>query len=105
MRLSQGLALRMGAQNVTVRPDLPSAEESGGLTVLHGTHSELASLLPTLPAESASTPTLAFAALPGNPASALIVSGPTPQAVQAAADRLVEQATTENSKERGQETA
>lgn len=104
MRLSQGLALRMGGQNVTVRPDLPSAEESGGLTVLLGTHSELASLLPTLPAESASTPTLAFAALPGNPASALIVSGPTPQAVQAAADRLVEQATTENSKERGQET-
>ncbi|MFP5078545.1 cellulose biosynthesis cyclic di-GMP-binding regulatory protein BcsB [Rhizobium sp. YIM 134829] len=92
MRLSQGLALRMGGKPVSVQATLPTGERKGGLTVLLGTKSELAPLLPTLPAGAATAPTLGFAALPDDAASALIVSGPTQQAVQAAVERLATQA-------------
>ncbi|OLP58012.1 hypothetical protein BJF93_13340 [Xaviernesmea oryzae] len=95
MRVAQGLALRMGGQAFTVQSALPRSQGAGGLTVLLGTQSELAKLAPGLPPEAATAPTLAFMPLPESPASALVVSGPTPQAVQAATERLATQAQSE----------
>ncbi|OQP83389.1 hypothetical protein BTR14_22475 [Rhizobium rhizosphaerae] len=98
MRLAQALSLRVhGAnQTVTVRADLPPVTQTSGLTVFLGTQSELADLVPTLPATAASGPALGYVPLPmatagssGAGPTALVVSGPTPRAVQTALDRLL----------------
>jgi hypothetical protein len=86
LRLSQALALRtqMPNQTISFHTALPTERAAGTLTVLVGTSREIASVTRTLPPEAMAG---AFAGFEDDiiaGTSALIVSGPTPQAVQSA---------------------
>lgn len=86
LRLSQALALRtqMPNQTISFHTTLPSERDAGTLTVLVGTSREIASVTRAVPPEALAG---AFAGFEDDiiaGASALIISGPTPQAVQSA---------------------
>lgn len=90
LRLSQALALRTQMPNQTIRfVTAPSIERKAGtLTVFVGTAREIAGMGGVLPPEASAGAFAGFgAAAPGN-FSPLFVSGPTPQAVQAAIETL-----------------
>lgn len=92
LRLVQALALRthMPNEQITIRPDLPSSSPAGSLVVLFGTAAEITGMLPAAPQDSRTGPSVSF--MPGPPSfggvNALVVSGPTPEALQAAVDTL-----------------
>ena len=90
LRLSQALALRTQMPNQTIRfVTAPSTErEAGTLTVFVGTAREIAGVAGALPPEASAGAFAGFGnAGPGN-SSPLFVTGPTPQAVQAAIETL-----------------
>lgn len=92
LRLVQALALRtqMPNEKVTIRPDLPSSVPDGSLIVVYGTTAEITGMLPSPPQDSRTGPSVSF--MPGPPSfggvNALVVSGPTPETLQAAIDTL-----------------
>ncbi|MFK3780718.1 cellulose biosynthesis cyclic di-GMP-binding regulatory protein BcsB [Agrobacterium sp. NPDC089420] len=90
LRLSQALALRTQMPNQTIRfVTAPSAERRAGtLTVLVGTARELAGMAGSLPPEASAGAFAGFATAAPGGLSPLFVSGPTPQAVQAAIETL-----------------
>jgi hypothetical protein len=85
--LVQGVTLLAGTPEprVTVSATLAGAAGSGTLTVAIGTASELAPVLPRLPAEAAERAVVAFVDDASLGASVLVVSGPTWSDVAAAA--------------------
>ncbi|MDH6295301.1 cellulose synthase subunit [Agrobacterium fabrum] len=90
LRLSQALALRTQMPNQTIRfVTAPSTERKAGtLTVFVGTAREIAGVAGALPPEASAGAFAGFGnAGPGN-SSPLFVTGPTPQAVQAAIETL-----------------
>ncbi|CAH0125905.1 hypothetical protein SRABI05_01029 [Agrobacterium fabrum] len=90
LRLSQALALRTQMPNQTIRfVTAPSTERKAGtLTVFVGTAREIAGVAEALPPEASAGAFAGFGnAGPGN-SSPLFVTGPTPQAVQAAIETL-----------------
>ncbi len=90
LRLSQALALRTQMPNQTIRfVTAPSAERKAGtLTVFAGTAREIAGIAGTLPPEASAGAFAGFGATAPGGFSPLFVSGPTPQAVQAAIETL-----------------
>ena len=90
LRLSQALALRTQMPNQAIRfVAAPSTERKAGtLTVLVGTAREIAGIVGTLPPEASAGAFAGFGAAAPGGLSPLFVSGPTPQAVQAAIETL-----------------
>ncbi|MDH0616342.1 MULTISPECIES: cellulose biosynthesis cyclic di-GMP-binding regulatory protein BcsB [unclassified Agrobacterium] len=90
LRLSQALALRTQMPNQTIRfVAAPSSERKAGtLTVLVGTAREIAGMAGTLPPEASAGAFAGFGVAAPGGLSPLFVSGPTPQAVQAAIETL-----------------
>ncbi|MND34173.1 cellulose biosynthesis cyclic di-GMP-binding regulatory protein BcsB [Agrobacterium tumefaciens] len=90
LRLSQALALRTQMPNQTIRfVTAPSTERKAGtLTVLVGTAREITGLAGVLPPEASAGAFAGFGAAAPSGLSPLFVSGPTPQAVQAAIETL-----------------
>ncbi|KAA3511540.1 cellulose biosynthesis cyclic di-GMP-binding regulatory protein BcsB [Agrobacterium rosae] len=90
LRLAQAIALRtqMPNQNVTFSTTLPTERKAGTLVVIAGTSREIATATRSVPPEALAGPYAGFEnnVVPG--VSALIVSGPTPQAVQTAIESL-----------------
>ncbi|MGK9041552.1 cellulose biosynthesis cyclic di-GMP-binding regulatory protein BcsB [Rhizobium sp. SA279] len=90
LRLSQALALRTQMPNQTIRfVAAPSGERKAGtLTVFVGTAREIAGIAGTLPPEASAGAFAGFGVPAPGGLSPLFVSGPTPQAVQAAIETL-----------------
>ncbi|PYG55207.1 cellulose biosynthesis cyclic di-GMP-binding regulatory protein BcsB [Rhizobium sp. UGM030330-04] len=90
LRLSQALALRTQMPNQTIRfVTAPSTERKAGtLTVLVGTAREITGLAGVLPPEASAGAFAGFGTAAPGGLSPLFVSGPTPQAVQAAIETL-----------------
>jgi hypothetical protein len=90
MRLAQGLALlgRMPAQSIVFSRNMPELGKPGELTVLAGTASELGPLLPSLPAEAATTTVAAFVEADDARGPVLVLSGPDWAAGEAAVEIL-----------------
>lgn len=90
LKLAQALALRtqMPNQKITFATRLPSERQAGTLTVLAGTSREIAATTQTVPPEALAGPYSGFESNIVNGMSALIVSGPTPQAMELAIDQL-----------------
>ncbi|KQO83704.1 cellulose biosynthesis cyclic di-GMP-binding regulatory protein BcsB [Rhizobium sp. Leaf262] len=90
LRLAQALALRtqMPNQKVTFDTRLPTQRKPGTLTVLVGTSREIAATAQSVPPEALAGPYAGFEENIINGVSALIVSGPTPQALQLAIETL-----------------
>lgn len=90
LKLAQALALRtqMPNQNITFSTRLPTERQPGTLTVLAGTSREIAAATQAVPPEALAGPYSGFESNIVNGLSALIVSGPTPQAMQLAIDQL-----------------
>ncbi|XUY29622.1 cellulose biosynthesis cyclic di-GMP-binding regulatory protein BcsB [Agrobacterium sp. rho-8.1] len=90
LKLAQALALRtqMPNQQVTFSTSLPREPKAGTLTVLAGTAREIAAATRAVPPEALSGPYAGFESNIINGVSALIVGGPTPQAMQLAIDQL-----------------
>ncbi|WP_416409012.1 cellulose biosynthesis cyclic di-GMP-binding regulatory protein BcsB [Agrobacterium rosae] len=90
LRLAQAIALRtqMPNQNVTFSTALPTERKAGTLVVIAGTSREIATATRSVPPEALAGPYAGFEnnVVPG--VSALIVSGPTSQAVQTAIESL-----------------
>lgn len=91
LRLSQALALRtqMPNQQIVFHSTVPAERKSGSLIVLAGTSREIASVMRAVPPEVLSGPYAGFENNIVNGVSALVVGGPTPQAVQTAIDSLL----------------
>ncbi|NSZ85669.1 cellulose biosynthesis cyclic di-GMP-binding regulatory protein BcsB [Agrobacterium tumefaciens] len=90
LRLSQALALRTQMPNQTIRfVAAPSAERKAGtLVVLVGTAREIAGFTGAVPPEASAGAFAGFDTTAPGGLSPLFVSGPTPQAVQAAIETL-----------------
>jgi hypothetical protein len=90
LKLAQALALRtqMPNQQVTFSTSLPREPKAGTLIVLAGTAREIAAATRAVPPEALSGPYAGFESNIINGVSALIVGGPTPQAMQLAIDQL-----------------
>ncbi|MCD4662351.1 cellulose biosynthesis cyclic di-GMP-binding regulatory protein BcsB [Agrobacterium sp.] len=90
LRLSQALALRTLMPNQSIRfVTAPSTERKPGtLTVLVGTAREIAGISGALPSEASAGAFAGFGSAAPGGFSPLFVSGPTPQAVQAAIETL-----------------
>lgn len=90
LKLAQALALRtqMPNQQITFDTKLPTERKSGTLTVLVGTSREIAAATQSVPPEALSGPYAGFESNIVRGISALVVSGPTPQALLAAIDTL-----------------
>ncbi|KQR72902.1 cellulose biosynthesis cyclic di-GMP-binding regulatory protein BcsB [Rhizobium sp. Leaf341] len=90
LRLAQALALRtqMPNQTVAFHTALPATSAAGTLTVLVGTQLEIDGMLPTLPAGTAVGPTVAFAPSATRGVNALVVTGPTAEALRQAVETL-----------------
>ncbi|AMD57314.1 cellulose synthase BcsB subunit [Agrobacterium tumefaciens] len=90
LRLSQALALRTQMPNQTVRfvTAPPVERKAGTLSVLVGTAREIAGMAGTLPPEASAGAFAGFGSAVAGGASPLLVTGPTPQAVQAAIETL-----------------
>lgn len=90
LRLSQALALRTQMPNQTIRfVTAPSAERRAGtLVVLVGTAREIAGMAGALPPEASAGAFAGFGSAAPGGLSPLFVSGPTPQAVEAAIETL-----------------
>ncbi|HBF29682.1 cellulose biosynthesis cyclic di-GMP-binding regulatory protein BcsB [Rhizobium sp.] len=92
LRLSQALALRTNMPNekITIQSDMPSVYRPGSLIVLFGTTSEISGMVPSLPIEAQTGPSVAFvaglASLGG--LKPLVISAPTAQSLQSAIDTL-----------------
>ncbi|MET0172592.1 MAG: cellulose biosynthesis cyclic di-GMP-binding regulatory protein BcsB [Agrobacterium vaccinii] len=90
LKLAQALALRtqMPNQQITFDTKLPTERKPGTLTVLVGTSREIAAITQSVPPEALAGPYAGFENDIVKGVSALIVSGPTPQALQLAIDTL-----------------
>jgi hypothetical protein len=90
LRLSQALALRtqMPNQNVVVTTEMPATQPPGTLTVVVGTTREIAPLAGELPPEALAASFTGFEMDANRAYAPLLVTGPTPQAVQSAIDTL-----------------
>jgi hypothetical protein len=90
LKLAQALALRtqMPNQRISFNTRLPSQRKPGTLIVLAGTSREIAAATQSVPPEALAGPYAGFENNIINGVSALIVSGPTPQAMQLAIDSL-----------------
>ncbi len=90
LKLAQALALRtqMPNQQITFDTRLPAERKPGTLTVLVGTSREIAATTQSVPPEALAGPYAGFENDIVKGVSALIVSGPTPQALQLAIDTL-----------------
>lgn len=90
LRLSQALALRtqMPNQNVVVTTEMPATQPPGTLTVVVGTTREIAPLAGELPPEALAASFAGFEMDANRAYAPLLVTGPTPQAVQSAIDTL-----------------
>lgn len=93
IRLAESLALmaNMPDQSFTVSETVVSPPTAGEANVVVGTASELAGLLPVLPAGADTGPTVGLVDGPGIAPSTLVVSGPTWQAVEVAVEGLGKQ--------------
>ncbi|KAA0968444.1 cellulose biosynthesis cyclic di-GMP-binding regulatory protein BcsB [Aureimonas fodinaquatilis] len=94
LELSQGLALLIGepSQSTRIVNEVTAAEGPGRLTVLFGTADGLATLIPELPPQARSAPTIEFSAVQGSTSPLLIITGPT----WADVGQAVQQVTTPN---------
>ena len=90
LKLAQALALRtqMPNQSITFRTTLPAERKAGTLVVIAGTSREIATATRSVPPEALAGPYAGFENAIVGGVSALIVSGPTAQAVQTAIDSL-----------------
>ncbi|WP_284778408.1 cellulose biosynthesis cyclic di-GMP-binding regulatory protein BcsB [Agrobacterium sp. lyk4-40-TYG-31] len=90
LKLAQALALRtqMPNQQITFDTKLPTERKPGTLAVLVGTSREIAATTQSVPPEALAGPYAGFENDIVKGVSALIVSGPTPQALQLAIDTL-----------------
>ncbi|KJF72161.1 cellulose biosynthesis cyclic di-GMP-binding regulatory protein BcsB [Agrobacterium arsenijevicii] len=90
LRLSQALALRTQMPNQMIRfVTAPSAERKAGtLVVFVGTAREIAAITGVVPPEASAGAFAGFDSAASGGLSPLLVSGPTPQAVQAAIETL-----------------
>ncbi|TCM53069.1 cellulose synthase subunit [Rhizobium sp. PP-F2F-G48] len=90
LRLAQALALRVQMPNQTVafHTTMPTTSAAGALTVLVGTQLEIDGMLPTLPAGTAVGPTVTFAPATTPGVNALVVTGPTAEALRQAVETL-----------------
>ncbi|WP_320197695.1 cellulose biosynthesis cyclic di-GMP-binding regulatory protein BcsB [Agrobacterium sp. rho-13.3] len=90
LKLAQALALRtqMPNQRISFNTRLPSQRKPGTLIVLAGTSREIAAATQSVPPEALAGSYAGFENNIINGVSALIVSGPTPQAMQLAIDSL-----------------
>lgn len=90
MRLAQGLALlgHMPAQSVLVTENMPVLGQPGELTVLAGTVSELAPLLPSMPDGASATSVATFVQDEASGAPLLVLTGPDWSAVEAAIEEV-----------------
>ncbi len=90
LKLAQALALRtqMPNQKISFDTRLPTERQPGTLTVIAGTSREIAAATQAVPPEALAGPYAGFESNIVNGVSALIVSGPTPQAMEVAIDQL-----------------
>lgn len=90
LKLAQALALRtqMPNQSITFRTTVPTERKAGTLVVIAGTSREIATATRSVPPEALTGPYAGFENAIVGGVSALIVSGPTAQAVQTAIDSL-----------------
>jgi len=91
LKLSQALALRtqMPNQQIAFHTTVPKERKAGSLIVLAGTSREIAAVASSVPPEVLAGPYAGFESNIVSNLSALIVGGPTPQALQTAIDSLV----------------
>ncbi|KXG85229.1 cellulose biosynthesis cyclic di-GMP-binding regulatory protein BcsB [Agrobacterium bohemicum] len=90
LKLAQALALRtqMPNQSITFRTTVPTERKAGTLVVIAGTSREIATATRSVPPEALAGPYAGFENAIVGGVSALIVSGPTAQAVQTAIESL-----------------
>jgi len=90
LKLSQALALRtqMPNQEIAFHTTVPKERKAGSLVVLAGTSREIATIASTVPPEVLAGPYAGFESNIVSNLSALVVGGPTPQALQTAIDSL-----------------
>ncbi|MEJ8309609.1 cellulose biosynthesis cyclic di-GMP-binding regulatory protein BcsB [Agrobacterium larrymoorei] len=90
LKLSQALALRtqMPNQEIAFHTAVPKERKAGSLIVLAGTSREIAAIASSVPPEVLAGPYAGFESNIVSNLSALIVGGPTPQALQTAIDSL-----------------
>ncbi len=90
LKLAQALALRtqMPNQSITFSTTLPTERKAGTLVVIAGTSREIATATRSVPPEALAGPYAGFESAILGGISALIVSGPTAQALETAVDSL-----------------
>ena len=90
-RLAEGLAIHAGMpnQSFSVTSTMPKAGGAGELTVVMGTASELADVVPSLPDTAISSPVAAFVPTEDGRNSVLVISGPSWNGISAAVDNIV----------------